>query len=150
MGLRIICKYCRRIFPRKSKRNKFNIKTFDFFLKIIYIINADFIGKAELAFVPPRSPRRVKCRGRVYPVLRNQLFAPPRSPRRVKCRGKYAGMAELADASDSGSDFRKEVQVQVLLPAPKENGTQSGYRSFLSVISLRWSRHQASTGSPIA
>ena len=29
-------------------------------------------------------------------------------------------MAELADASDSGSDFRKEVQVQVLLPAPSQ------------------------------
>ena len=45
-------------------------------------------------------------------------------PRRVKFRGqkiKYAGMAELADAYDSGSYFRKEVQVQFLLPAP--NGT---------------------------
>ena len=27
-------------------------------------------------------------------------------------------MAELADALDSGSNFRKEVEVQVLLPAP--------------------------------
>ena len=27
-------------------------------------------------------------------------------------------MAELADAYDSGSYFRKEVQVQFLLPAP--------------------------------
>ena len=32
----------------------------------------------------------------------------------------YAGMAELADALDSGSNGRKAVQVQVLLPAPKE------------------------------
>lgn len=27
-------------------------------------------------------------------------------------------MAELADALDSGSNFRKEVEVQILLPAP--------------------------------
>ena len=31
---------------------------------------------------------------------------------------EYAGMAELADALDSGSNGRKAVQVQVLLPAP--------------------------------
>ena len=31
---------------------------------------------------------------------------------------KHAGMAELADALDSGSNGRKAVQVQVLLPAP--------------------------------
>ena len=31
----------------------------------------------------------------------------------------FAGMAELADALDSGSSLCKEVQVQVLLPAPK-------------------------------
>ena len=30
-------------------------------------------------------------------------------------------MAELADALDSGSNGRKAVQVQVLLPAPNEN-----------------------------
>ena len=30
----------------------------------------------------------------------------------------FAGMAELADALDSGSNGRKAVQVQVLLPAP--------------------------------
>ena len=33
----------------------------------------------------------------------------------------YAGMAELADALDSGSNGRKAVQVQVLLPAPSLN-----------------------------
>ena len=33
-------------------------------------------------------------------------------------RCKYAGVAELADALDSGSNGRKAVQVQVLLPAP--------------------------------
>ncbi len=32
---------------------------------------------------------------------------------------KYAGMAELADALDSGSNGRKAVQVRPLLPAPK-------------------------------
>ena len=31
-----------------------------------------------------------------------------------------AGVAELADALDSGSNGRKAVQVQVLSPAPKE------------------------------
>ena len=30
-------------------------------------------------------------------------------------------MAELADALDSGSNGRKAVQVQVLLPAPEKN-----------------------------
>ncbi len=32
---------------------------------------------------------------------------------------KYAGMAELADALDSGSSDFTVIQVQVLLPAPK-------------------------------
>ena len=30
-------------------------------------------------------------------------------------------MAELADALDSGSNFRKEVEVQILLPAPQRH-----------------------------
>ena len=34
---------------------------------------------------------------------------------------KYAGMAELADALDSGSSRVPSVQVQVLLPALKRN-----------------------------
>ena len=33
---------------------------------------------------------------------------------------EYAGMAELADALDSGSSSSNIVQVQVLLPAPKQ------------------------------
>ena len=34
---------------------------------------------------------------------------------------KYAGMAELADALDSGSSDFTVIQVQVLLPAPKHS-----------------------------
>ena len=36
---------------------------------------------------------------------------------------KYAGMAELADALDSGSSEVTFVQVQVLLPAPKKRSS---------------------------
>ena len=43
---------------------------------------------------------------------------------------KYAGMAELADALDSGSNGRKAVQVQVLLPAPRRNELRS-FRFFI-------------------
>ena len=42
---------------------------------------------------------------------------------RVKINSTRADMAELADALDSGSNFRKEVEVQVLLPAPNKNKT---------------------------
>ena len=38
----------------------------------------------------------------------------------------FAGMAELADALDSGSNGRKAVQVQVLLPAPNEQRLKFG------------------------
>ena len=45
----------------------------------------------------------------------------------------YAGMAELADALDSGSNGRKAVQVQVLLPAPSslKPSIKAGLRDFL-------------------
>ena len=42
---------------------------------------------------------------------------------RAKINSTRADMAELADALDSGSNFRKEVEVQVLLPAPNKNKT---------------------------
>ena len=42
-------------------------------------------------------------------------------------------MAELADALDSGSNGRKAVQVQVLLPAPSslKSSVYAGLRDFL-------------------
>ena len=39
--------------------------------------------------------------------------------KRFKECTRYAGMAELADALDSGSSRSNSVEVQVLLPAPK-------------------------------
>ena len=38
----------------------------------------------------------------------------------VSRKTKYAGMAELADALDSGSSESNFMEVQVLLPAPKK------------------------------
>ena len=43
---------------------------------------------------------------------------------------QYAGMAELADALDSGSSLCKEVQVQVLLPAPSKALKTLRFRGF--------------------
>ena len=39
-------------------------------------------------------------------------------------------MAELADALDSGSNGRKAVQVQVLLPAPENDRFRQEYVDF--------------------
>ena len=48
-------------------------------------------------------------------------------------------MAELADALDSGSNGRKAVQVQVLLPAPSslKPSVYAGLRDFLCVKTPR-------------
>ena len=42
-----------------------------------------------------------------------------------------AGMAELADAHDSGSCARTSLQVQVLFPAPRKPLQRKGFRFFL-------------------
>ena len=52
---------------------------------------------------------------------------------------EYAGMAELADALDSGSNGRKAVQVQVLLPAPNSRNSNpkpagEGFEFFLCTV----------------
>ena len=43
---------------------------------------------------------------------------------------KYAGMAELADALDSGSSRGSSVKVQVLLPAPLKALKTLRFRGF--------------------
>lgn len=53
---------------------------------------------------------------------------------RVKINSTRADMAELADALDSGSNFRKEVEVQVLLPAPNKNKTNQDCKSWFVFI----------------
>ena len=45
-----------------------------------------------------------------------------------------AGMAELADALDSGSNGRKVVQVQVLLPAPEKSSSKDEDFSIIYVL----------------
>ena len=49
----------------------------------------------------------------------------------------YAGMAELADALDSGSSESNFMEVQVLLPAPKKIGKLFACRSFFCIEDLK-------------
>ena len=44
---------------------------------------------------------------------------------------EYAGMAELADALDSGSSESNFMEVQVLLPAPIKEESAFAYSSFI-------------------
>ena len=47
----------------------------------------------------------------------------------------YAGMAELADALDSGSSESNFMEVQVLLPAPKkQNAMHSAFSLFHQLV----------------
>ena len=63
-----------------------------------------------------------------------------------------AGMAELADALDSGSSVRKDMQVQVLFPAPKQRGDPKGsllcfgggvYPIFFRLLNAAWRNMRA-------
>ena len=45
-----------------------------------------------------------------------------------------AGMAELADALDSGSSGRKAVQVQVLFPAPDRKPRNTTFQGFFAAL----------------
>lgn len=46
-------------------------------------------------------------------------------------------MAELADALDSGSNFRKEVEVQILLPAPTKSVGRTSSSTYAFLIKHR-------------
>ena len=57
----------------------------------------------------------------------NRLTPTPLASIMLKCpQAERAGMAELADALDSGSSDRKVMQVQVLFPALKQQGARKG------------------------
>ena len=51
---------------------------------------------------------------------------------------EYAGMAELADALDSGSSESNFMEVQVLLPAPKKTDEFSLVGLFFGMKSDLW------------
>ena len=108
-----------------------NLLTFDLKSCIIYIVVAANPQERWRRATNMREWRNWQTRtfeGRVVHTVRVQVpfLAPTVASSQIGAT-KLAGMAELADALDSGSSRGNSVEVQVLLPAPKtEKESQTG------------------------